>query len=105
MWAWTFSRLATKCTLSVLTTGAATRSTVFFVLSLRLLSSLALRHGLIYLVGPHLSEVMVAPLFGYGQSIIDEVYKQRLVEQYIKEHGQPNGGVTEPPAVHAQDDA
>ena len=47
----------------------------------------------------------MAPLFGYGQSIIDEVYKQCLVEQYIKEHGQSNGGVTETPAVHAQDDA
>ena len=44
-------------------------------------------------------------LFGYGQSVIDEVYKQRLVEQYIKEHGQSNGGVTDPPTVHAQDNA
>ena len=47
----------------------------------------------------------MAPLFSYGQSIIDEMYKQQLVEQYIKEHGQSNGDVTEPPTVHAQDDA
>ena len=48
---------------------------------------------------------MAPLLFSYGQSIIDEVYKQQLVEQYIKEHGKPIGDVTETPTIHAQDDA
>ena len=48
---------------------------------------------------------MAPLLFSYGQSIIDEVYKQQLVEQYIKEHGKPVGNVTETPTIHTQDDA
>ena len=48
---------------------------------------------------------MAPLLFSYGQSIIDEVYKQQLVEQYIKEHGKPIGDVTEAPTILAQDDA
>ena len=48
---------------------------------------------------------MAPLLFSYGQSIIDEVYKQRLVEEYIKEHGQPSGASTEAPAIHAEDEA
>ena len=48
---------------------------------------------------------MAPLLFSYGQSIIDEVYKQRLVEEYIKEHGQPSGDSTEAPVIHAEDDA
>ena len=48
---------------------------------------------------------MAPLLFSYGQSLIDEVYKQRLVEEYIKEHGKPVGDGTEAPVFHAEDDA
>ena len=34
----------------------------------------------------------MAPIFSYGQSIIDEYNKQRLVEEYLKERGQPVDG-------------
>ena len=48
---------------------------------------------------------MAPLLFSYRQSIIDEVYKQRLVEEYIKEHGKPSGASTEAPTIHAEDEA
>ena len=48
---------------------------------------------------------MAPLLFSYGQSLIDEVYKQQLVEKYIKEHGKPVGNGTEAPVIHAQDDS
>ena len=47
---------------------------------------------------------MAPLLFSYGQSLVDEVYKQ-LVAQYIKEHGKPVSNVTEAPIIHVQDDA
>ena len=47
---------------------------------------------------------MAPLLISYGQSIIDEVHKQQLVEEYIRKHGHPSGA-TEAPTVHAEDEA
>ena len=48
---------------------------------------------------------MTPLLISYGQSIVDEYRKRQLVEEYLREHGEPIGSVTEAPTVHAQDDA
>ena len=45
----------------------------------------------------------MAPFMSYGQSLVDEYNKQRLVEEYLKEHGQPIDGSS--PPIHAQDEA
>ena len=42
----------------------------------------------------------MAPFLSYGQSIIDEYNKQRLVEEYLKERGQPIDGSS--PPIHAR---
>ena len=52
------------------------------------------------------SSFNMAPLLlSYGQSIIDEVHKQQLVEKYIRQHGYPSGASTEAPTIHAEDKA
>ena len=45
----------------------------------------------------------MAPFIAYGQPIIDEYNKQRLVKQYLQERGQPIDGSS--PPIHAQDEA
>ena len=51
------------------------------------------------------STVNMAPLLlSYGQSIIDEIHKQQLVEEYFKQHGHPSGA-TEAPTIHAENEA
>ena len=45
----------------------------------------------------------MAPFIAYGQSIIDEYKKQRLVEEYLKERGQSLDDAA--PPIHAQDEA
>ena len=48
---------------------------------------------------------MAPLLISYGQGNVGDYRKQMLVEEYLREHGHPTGGVTESPTVHAQDDA
>ena len=48
---------------------------------------------------------MAPLLISYRQSIIDGIHKQQLVEEYIKQHGQPSASATESPAIHAKDEA
>ena len=44
---------------------------------------------------------MAPLLISYGQSIVDDYRKQMLVEEYLREHGNPTRSVTETPSVHA----
>ena len=45
----------------------------------------------------------MSTILSYGQSLVDEYNKQRLVEEYLKENGQSSASAT--PPIHAQDDA
>ena len=49
--------------------------------------------------------VMAPILISHGQSLVDEYRKEILVEEYLRERGNPVGSVTDSPAILAQDDA
>ena len=48
---------------------------------------------------------MAPLLIGYGQSLVDQINKEILVEEYLKERGITTTTATDAPDILAQDDA